>query len=88
MAPKRIRKPIHDTIVEEPTHDLNVPSKTIREEEQKDYEKQENHDDHENENEQLAIIFFIQKQLEVLFKMNRSKEVGCVLENQSYMKMQ
>jgi hypothetical protein len=39
MAPKRIRKPIHDTIVEEPTHDLNVPSKTIREEEQKDYEK-------------------------------------------------
>jgi len=45
--------------------------------------KQENRDDHENENEQLATIFFIRKQLEVLFKLNRSKEVRGVLENQS-----
>jgi hypothetical protein len=45
--------------------------------------KQENRDDHENENEQLATIFFTRKQLEVLFKLNRSKEVGGVLENQS-----
>ncbi len=45
--------------------------------------KQENRDDHENENEQLTTIFFIRKQLEVLFKLNRSKEVRGVLENQS-----
>jgi hypothetical protein len=31
-------------MVEKPTQDLDVPSKTIKEEEQKDYEKQEDHD--------------------------------------------
>jgi len=39
-------------MVEEPTHDLKVPSEVIREEEQEDFEEQadqENHDDHENE---------------------------------------
>jgi hypothetical protein len=33
MALKRTHKPIHETMVEEPTHDLDVPFKTIREEE-------------------------------------------------------
>jgi hypothetical protein len=39
-------------MVEEPTHDLDVPPEAIREEEQEDYKKQEdrdNCDDHENE---------------------------------------
>jgi len=33
MAPKKIRKPIQETMVEKPTQDLDVPSKAIREEE-------------------------------------------------------
>ncbi len=52
MAPKRTRKPIQNTMVEEPTQDLDVPSEAIREEEQEDFEEQndhDNHDDHENE---------------------------------------
>jgi hypothetical protein len=52
MAPKRTRKPIQETMVEELTQDLKVPSEAIREEEQKDSKEQEdkeNHGDHENE---------------------------------------
>jgi hypothetical protein len=62
MAPKRNRKLVQKTMVEKPTHDLNVPSKAIREEEQEDSKKQEdrdNYDDHENEEEQLTTILFI-----------------------------
>jgi hypothetical protein len=54
MAPKRTHKPIHETMVENPTLDRKVPSEAIREEEQENFEKQEdqeNHDDHENEEE-------------------------------------
>jgi hypothetical protein len=58
MALKRIRKLIHETMVEEPTKDLDVPSKVIREEERKDYD---NYDDHENEEEQPTIVLFISK---------------------------
>ncbi len=36
MAPKRTRKPIQETMVEERTQDLDVPSKAIREEEHED----------------------------------------------------
>jgi hypothetical protein len=39
MAPKRTHKLVRETMVEEPTQDLNVPSKAIREEEQEDFEK-------------------------------------------------
>jgi hypothetical protein len=39
MAPKKNRKPIQKTMVEEPTQDLEVPSKAIRDEEQKDSEE-------------------------------------------------
>jgi hypothetical protein len=42
MAPKRTHKPIHETMVEEPTQDREVPFEAIREEEQEDYEEQEN----------------------------------------------
>jgi len=41
MAPKRNRKPVQETMVEEPTQDLEVPSEVIREEEQEDFENQE-----------------------------------------------
>jgi hypothetical protein len=33
MTPKKTRKLIHETMVEKPTQDLNVPSETIKEEE-------------------------------------------------------
>jgi hypothetical protein len=52
MALKKNRKPVLETMVEEPTQDLEVPCEAIREEEQEDSKKQEdheNHDDHENE---------------------------------------
>ncbi len=54
MALKRTHKPVQKTMVEEPTQDLDVPSETIKEEEQVDFQKQEDrdhHDDHENEEE-------------------------------------
>jgi hypothetical protein len=56
-------------MVEKPTHDLNVPSKTIMEEEQEDSKEQKDHDncdDHENEKEQPTIVLFTPKQLKVL----------------------
>ncbi len=52
MAPKKTRKPVQETMVEEPTQDLDVPSEAIREEEQDDFEEQEDQedlDDHESE---------------------------------------
>jgi len=55
-------------MMEKPTQDLNVPPKTIREEEQEDHD---NCDDPKNEEEQPTIILFIPKQLEVSLKMNR-----------------
>jgi len=54
-------KLVHATIMGTPTQDIDVPSKTIGEEEQKDSEEQkdrENHDDHENEEKQPTIILF------------------------------
>jgi hypothetical protein len=81
MASKKTRKLIQETMVEKPTQDLNVPSKTIREEEQEDSKEQEdrdNYDDHENEKEQPTTILFIPKQLEVLLKMNRPDFIGLV----------
>jgi hypothetical protein len=74
MASKKTRKPIQETMVEEPTRDLDVPSGAIKEEGQEDFEEQEdqeNHNDHENEKEQPTPILFTPKQLEVLLKMNR-----------------
>jgi hypothetical protein len=62
-------------MVEEPTQDLDVPTKAIREEEQEDFENQrdhDDHDDHESEEEQPITVLFTPKQLEVLLKMNMS----------------
>jgi hypothetical protein len=39
MTPKKTYKPIYETMVEKPTHDLNVPFETIREEKQKDFKE-------------------------------------------------
>jgi len=36
MAPKKTRKLVQETMVEEPTQDLDVLTKAIREEEQED----------------------------------------------------
>jgi hypothetical protein len=74
MAPKKTRKPVQETVVEEPTQDLNVPPKTIREEEQKGSEDEgdrDDLDDHENEEEQPSAVLFTPEQLEVVLKMNR-----------------
>jgi hypothetical protein len=37
MALKKTHKLVHETMVEKPTQDLNVPFEAIREEEQKDF---------------------------------------------------
>jgi len=74
MAPKKTSKPVQETMVEEPTQDLDVPSKAIREKDQDDFEEQEdqeNLDDHESEKEQPITVLFTPKQLEVPLKMNR-----------------
>jgi hypothetical protein len=64
MAPKKTRKLVQESLVEEPTQDLDVPFEAIKEEEQEDSENEEDrdiHNDHENEEEQLTIIFFHSK---------------------------
>jgi len=74
MAPKKTRKPVQETVVEEPTQDLDVPPEAIREEEQKDSEDEGDCDDlndHEGEEEHPSVVLFTPEQLEVLLKMNR-----------------
>ncbi len=74
MAPKKTRKPVQETVVEEPTEDLDVPPEAMREEEQKGFEDEGDHDDlddHESEKEQPNEVLFTPEQLEVLLKMNR-----------------
>jgi len=63
-------------MVEEPTQDLNVLIEAIKEEEQKDFEK---HEDHENEKEEPTTILFIPEQLEILLKMNGLDFIKLVL---------
>jgi len=82
MAPKRTHKLIQETMVEEPTQDLDVPSEVVREEEQEDSEDEEDcdvHDDHENEKEQPIIVLFTLEKLEVLLKMNRPDFIELVV---------
>jgi hypothetical protein len=68
MAPKKTHKLVQETVVEEPTQNLDVPTEAIREEEQKDSEDE---GDHESEEEQPNAVLFTPKQLEVQLKMNR-----------------
>jgi hypothetical protein len=74
MAPKKTRKLVLETVVEEPTQNPDVPPQAMRKEEQNDSEGEGDHDsheDHENEEEQPNEVLFTPEQLEVLFKMNR-----------------
>jgi hypothetical protein len=74
MAPKKTRKLVQKTMVEEPTEDLDVPPEAMREEEQKGSEDEgdrDDLDDHESEEEQPNEVLFTPEQLEVLLKMNR-----------------
>ncbi len=68
MAPKKTRKPLQETMLEEPTSDWEVSPESIGEE---GPEPQEDHDDPENEEEQQNTVLSTLKQLEVLLKMNR-----------------
>jgi hypothetical protein len=64
MAQKKNYKQAHATIVEAPTQDIDVPSKTIGEEKKKDFKEQENcdnHDDHENEKNKISHSYFSSK---------------------------
>jgi hypothetical protein len=82
MAPKRTCKPIQETVVEERTQDVDVPSEAIWEEEQEDFEVQknfDNHNDHETEGEQPTTVLFTPEQLEVLLKMDRPDFISLVL---------
>jgi hypothetical protein len=61
MAPKKTCKLVQKTVVEEPTQDLDVPPKAIREEEQKGSEDEgdrDDLDDHESEKEQPNAVLF------------------------------
>jgi hypothetical protein len=68
MAPKKNRKQVQETMLEEPRRRLSSPpginwgggTKT-----------QEDQDEPESEEEQRSSILFTPEQLEVLFKMNR-----------------
>ncbi len=55
MAPKKTRKPVQETMLEEPTKDQEVPLESIGEE---DLEAQKDHDNPESEEEQPNIILF------------------------------
>jgi hypothetical protein len=68
MAPKKNHKQAQDSLLEEPVEDRVVPLESIREEEPKTWEDQ---DELESEEEQRSSVLFTLEQLEVLFKMNR-----------------
>jgi hypothetical protein len=66
MAPKKNRKQVQETMLEEPVEDRIVPPESIGEEEPRTREDQ---DKPESEEEQWSLVLFTSKQLEVLFKM-------------------
>jgi hypothetical protein len=68
MAPKKNRKQVQETMLEEPAEEQVVPSKSIGEEERRTREDQ---DELESEEEQRSSVLFTQEQLEALLKMNR-----------------
>jgi len=68
MAPKKNHKQAQKTMLEEPIEGRVVPPESIREEEPRTREDQ---DEPESEKEQRSLVLFTQEQWEVLFKMNR-----------------
>jgi hypothetical protein len=74
MAPKKTRKLVQETVVEETTQDLDVPPEPMKEEEQDHFEDEEDRaslEEHESEEERPNGVLFTPEQLEVLLKMNR-----------------
>jgi hypothetical protein len=82
MAFKKNCKQAQDTMLEELVKNRVVPPESIREEEPRTREEQ---DELENEKEQWSSVLFTQEQLEVLFKMNRPdfSELVAVLKGRS-----
>jgi hypothetical protein len=68
MARKKNCKQAQETMLEEPIEDRVVPLKSIREEEPRTREDQ---DEPESEEEQRSSVLFTPEQLEVFLKMNR-----------------
>jgi hypothetical protein len=68
MAPKKNRKQVQETMLEEPAEKQLVMSESIGEEEPMAREDQ---DEPESEEEQRSSVLFTQEQLEALLKMNR-----------------
>jgi hypothetical protein len=68
MAPKKNYKQTQDTMLDEPIEDQVVLPESIREEELRTREDQ---DELKIEEEQRSSVLFTQEQLEVLLKMNR-----------------
>jgi hypothetical protein len=68
MTPKKNRKQVQKTMLEELAEEQVVPPESIGEEERRTREDQ---DEPESEEEQWTSILFTQEQLEALFKMNR-----------------
>jgi hypothetical protein len=61
MAPKKTRKLVQETVVEETTQDLDVPPEPMREEEQDHSEDEGDRaslEEHENEEEQPKGVLF------------------------------
>ncbi len=68
MAPKKNRKQVQKTMLEELTKEQVAPPESIGEEEPKTREDQ---DEFGSEKEQWSLVLFTPEQLEVLLKMNR-----------------
>jgi hypothetical protein len=68
MAPKKNRKQVQKTMLEEPVEDRVVLPESIRDEEPRTREDQ---DEPESEEEQRSSVLFTPEQLEILLKMNR-----------------
>ncbi len=66
MAPKKNRKQLQDSMLEEPVDDQVAPPESIGEEEPM---PREDRDEPESEEEQRSSVLFTSEQLEVLLKM-------------------
>jgi hypothetical protein len=68
MAPKKNRKQVAETMLEEPIKEQVAPPESIGEEAPRNREDQ---DEPESEEEQRSSVLFTPEQLEVLLKINR-----------------
>ncbi len=68
MAPKKNRKQVQETMLEEIAEEQVAPPESIGEEEPRAREDQ---DEPKSEEEQRSSVLFTLEQLEILLKMNR-----------------